>query len=195
MSWLGRHSFLRRLALTALAPAMLGLAGCASHAAPPEADALPRIYLSYGYNTDEIEGPSGDLRAPATSAELLAAQHETPTPLPDGLTLLGAPDSLLKEVRERVSGSRAAACPECKKILPKSELDDHLAKEHGYELAVLVVTDIAEHHSLVLAAGDPAFVANIPYERIDASLYNAPGVVSRKKQIFPAVCQALRRAV
>lgn len=70
-----------------------------------------------------------------------------------------------------------------------------LAKEHSYELAVLVITDIAEHHSLVLAAGDPAFVANIPYERIDTSLYNAPGVVSRKKQIFPAVCQALRRPV
>ena len=69
-----------------------------------------------------------------------------------------------------------------------------LAAENGYELVVLVVTDIAEHHSLVLAAGDPAFVANLPYARIDASLYDAPGVVSRKKQIFPAVCQALRRA-
>ncbi|MCW1913934.1 putative manganese-dependent inorganic diphosphatase [Luteolibacter sp. GHJ8] len=69
-----------------------------------------------------------------------------------------------------------------------------LVKENGYELAVLVVTDIAEHHSLVLAAGEPSFVANIPYAKIDASLYDAPGVVSRKKQIFPAVCQALRRA-
>jgi manganese-dependent inorganic pyrophosphatase len=69
-----------------------------------------------------------------------------------------------------------------------------LVKENGYELAVLVVTDIAEHHSLVLAAGEPNFVANIPYARIDGSLYDAPGVVSRKKQIFPAVCQALRRA-
>ncbi|MCW1921161.1 putative manganese-dependent inorganic diphosphatase [Luteolibacter arcticus] len=69
-----------------------------------------------------------------------------------------------------------------------------LAADNGYELAVLVVTDIAEHHSVVLAAGDPRFVANLPYARIDASLYDAPGVVSRKKQIFPAVCQALRRA-
>ena len=69
-----------------------------------------------------------------------------------------------------------------------------LAAENGYELVVLVVTDIAEHHSLVLAAGDPAFVSNLPYSRIDASLYDAPGVVSRKKQLFPAVCQALRRA-
>lgn len=68
-----------------------------------------------------------------------------------------------------------------------------LAAENGYELAVLVITDIAEHHSLVLAAGEPSFVANLPYARIDASLYDAPGVVSRKKQIFPAVCQALRR--
>ena len=69
-----------------------------------------------------------------------------------------------------------------------------LAAENGYELAVLVVTDIANHHSLVLAAGEPNFVANLPYARIDASLYDAPGVVSRKKQIFPAVCQALRQA-
>ena len=69
-----------------------------------------------------------------------------------------------------------------------------LAADNGYELAVLVITDIAEHHSLVLAAGDPAFVANLPYSRLDESLYDAPGVVSRKKQIFPAVCQALRRS-
>lgn len=70
-----------------------------------------------------------------------------------------------------------------------------LCATQGYELAVLVVTDIANHHSLVLAAGDPRFVANLPFARLDASLYDAPGVVSRKKQIFPAVCQAIRRSV
>lgn len=70
-----------------------------------------------------------------------------------------------------------------------------LAAANGYELAVLAVTDIAEHHSLVLAAGDPRYVANLPFARLDANLYDAPGVVSRKKQIFPAVCQAIRRAV
>ncbi len=68
-----------------------------------------------------------------------------------------------------------------------------LASANGYELAVLVVTDIAKHHSKVLVAGDTRFVANLPYVRLDESLYDAPGVVSRKKQIFPAVCQAIRR--
>lgn len=79
----------------------------------------------------------------------------------------------------------------------RDELEEGLKKlveENGYELAVLVVTDIASHHSQVLAAGDSSFVANIPYARIDKSLYDAPGVVSRKKQIFPAVCQALKMA-
>jgi manganese-dependent inorganic pyrophosphatase len=79
----------------------------------------------------------------------------------------------------------------------RAELEQALAElaaTQGYELAVLVITDIAEHHSLVLAAGHPAIVANLPYARIDASLYDAPGVVSRKKQLFPAVCQALRTA-
>lgn len=68
-----------------------------------------------------------------------------------------------------------------------------LANDSGYELAVLVVTDIAKHHSMVLAAGNPAYTGNLPYVRLDESLYDAPGVVSRKKQIFPAVCQALRK--
>ncbi|MDB6078848.1 MAG: drtgg [Akkermansiaceae bacterium] len=80
----------------------------------------------------------------------------------------------------------------------RAELEEglrQLVKANGYEIAVLAVTDIAEHHSLVLAAGDPRMVAGLPFARLDESLYDAPGVVSRKKQIFPAVCQAIRQAL
>jgi len=68
-----------------------------------------------------------------------------------------------------------------------------LAEENGYELAVLAVTDIAKHHSLILAAGDPRMTSALPFESLGEGLYDARGVVSRKKQIFPAVCQAVRR--
>ena len=34
----------------------------------------------------------------------------------------------------------------------------------------------------------------LPFERIDDSLFHAPGVVSRKRQIFPAVCEAIQQA-
>lgn len=70
-----------------------------------------------------------------------------------------------------------------------------LADEGGFDLAVLAVTNISKHHSLVLAAGDPRMVMALPFQRMDASLYDAPGVVSRKKQIFPAVSRAIQRVV
>ncbi|BCX50032.1 manganese-dependent inorganic pyrophosphatase [Haloferula helveola] len=78
----------------------------------------------------------------------------------------------------------------------RTELEEalrDLAKSEGYDLAVLAVTDIARHHSLVLAAGDRRIVDALPFERVETGYYEAPGVVSRKKQIFPAVCQAIRK--
>lgn len=68
-----------------------------------------------------------------------------------------------------------------------------LAAEEGFDLAVLAITDIAKHHSVILAAGDGRLVGTLPFERISDGCYEAPGVVSRKKQLFPAVCQAIRR--
>lgn len=67
-----------------------------------------------------------------------------------------------------------------------------LAKENGYELAVLAVTDIAKHHSLVMAAGNERMIGGLPFQRVSGTHFEAPGVVSRKKQLFPAVCKAIR---
>lgn len=69
-----------------------------------------------------------------------------------------------------------------------------LVQRHRYDLAVLAVTDIVGHHSMVLAAGQELILSKIPFERLDAALFDAPGVVSRKKQLFPAVCDALHHA-
>ena len=65
---------------------------------------------------------------------------------------------------------------------------------HRYDLAVLAVTDIDGHHSLVLAVGQEAILAKMPFKRLDDALFDAPGVVSRKKQLFPAVSDALHHA-
>lgn len=79
----------------------------------------------------------------------------------------------------------------------RAELEEGLkaiAAESQYDLAVLAVTDIARHQSLVLAAGERRIVSALPFQPLDDSLFDAPGVVSRKKQIFPAVCEAVRRS-
>jgi manganese-dependent inorganic pyrophosphatase len=69
-----------------------------------------------------------------------------------------------------------------------------LVAEQDYDLAVLAITDIVGHHSLILAIGQEAILSKMPFTRLDESLFDAPGVVSRKKQLFPAVSTALHHA-
>lgn len=70
----------------------------------------------------------------------------------------------------------------------------HLADKERLDLICLVITDVTEHFSHILAVGNPTLMDALPYQRIHEHSFSAPGVVSRKKQIFPAVCQAIRMA-
>jgi len=70
-----------------------------------------------------------------------------------------------------------------------------LQYDKGYDIVVLVITDVALLKSMVLAVGPENIIANLPFNRIDETLYMAPGVVSRKRQIFPAICDAIDHSV
>jgi manganese-dependent inorganic pyrophosphatase len=79
----------------------------------------------------------------------------------------------------------------------RQELENALRELHArmhYDLAVLAVTDVALHHNMILAVGYEGALAKLPFERLDESLFHAPGVVSRKRQIFPAVCEAIQHS-
>lgn len=79
----------------------------------------------------------------------------------------------------------------------REELEIALRKlqfEKGYNIAVLVITDVALLKSMVLAVGPENIIAALPFSGIDDTLYSAPGVVSRKRQIFPAICDAIEHA-
>lgn len=79
----------------------------------------------------------------------------------------------------------------------REELENALRSlqyDKSYDIAVLVVTDVALLKSMVLAVGPEKIIASLPFTRIDDTLYLAPGVVSRKRQIFPAICDAIELA-
>ncbi len=78
-----------------------------------------------------------------------------------------------------------------KKTLTKAL--EELRQKESCNLALLVITDISKHDSLILASGDQALLDALPY-RVKEDVYFAQGVVSRKKQVFPAVCGACRSA-
>jgi manganese-dependent inorganic pyrophosphatase len=60
-----------------------------------------------------------------------------------------------------------------------------LCKAHSLHFACLMVTDITMHHSVLLVAGDKRVAAAIDYHERSPQVYDMPGVVSRKKQLFP----------
>ncbi len=72
-----------------------------------------------------------------------------------------------------------------------SELE-RLRSERGYALCAILVTDIRQHDSILLAVGEESLMEKLPFERKGPNEFVAPKVVSRKKQLFPAVCEAIR---
>lgn len=127
--------------------------------------------------TDEFFGV-GSLIANGTPDEILNADRKEFTE--QGLTVS------ISQVEERDLHGFGARREELEATLRE------LYTRMNYDLAVLAVTDVALHHSMILAIGQESAVSKLPFERIDNSLFHAPGVVSRKRQIFPAVCEAIQ---
>jgi manganese-dependent inorganic pyrophosphatase len=74
----------------------------------------------------------------------------------------------------------------------KRESDLHRALEgllakHSLHFACLMVTDITRHHSVLLVAGDSRIIEQIDADHagLRPNVFDLPGVVSRKKQLFP----------
>jgi len=67
-----------------------------------------------------------------------------------------------------------------------------LADQH-YALAVLMVTDIIGNNSRLVVAGAPSMLAAFPYNRLPDGTLDAPGMVSRKKQLLPVVLDVLAK--
>lgn len=62
-----------------------------------------------------------------------------------------------------------------------------LLEKHSLHFACLMVTDITRHHSVLLTAGDPRIIAQVDADHaaLRPNVFDLPGVVSRKKQLFP----------
>jgi len=120
----------------------------------------------------------GSLIATGTPAEILEADRKEFTE--QGLNIT------IAQVEERDLHGFDARRTEL-----ETELRE-LSARMRYDVAVLAVTDVALKRSVILIIADDAVLRKVPLERVDESLFNAPGVVSRKRQIFPAICEAIQ---
>jgi manganese-dependent inorganic pyrophosphatase len=121
----------------------------------------------------------GSLIANGTPEEIIGADRKEFTE--QGLQVS------ISQVEERDLRGFQARRQELEAVLRK------LHEEKKYDITLLAVTDVALHKSMILAIGD-SVLDHIPFQRLDASLFLAPGVVSRKRQIFPALCEAIEHS-
>lgn len=67
-----------------------------------------------------------------------------------------------------------------------------LKEERGLEMAGLLVTDIVQGTSLLLALGGKELPFVIGYPKVEENIYELKGVLSRKKQLVPHLLKVLK---
>ena len=72
---------------------------------------------------------------------------------------------------------------------------EELTKTQKLTLALLMVTDVVLGNSRLVAVGQPRVIATLPYTRLDDDTLDAPGIMSRKKQLLPTVLAVLSQSM
>jgi manganese-dependent inorganic pyrophosphatase len=77
---------------------------------------------------------------------------------------------------------------------PLTKALDDLRDKRGLDFAMLLVTDVVRGSSRLLTSSDaPPILRELPYPPLSDGTRDAPGVVSRKKQLLPVVLGLLER--
>ena len=63
-----------------------------------------------------------------------------------------------------------------------------------HQFSALLITDVNHQSSLLVIVGDEDLIAAINYPRVELSIYELKGIVSRKKQLLPYLTHCLKQA-
>ena len=66
-----------------------------------------------------------------------------------------------------------------------------VCRSEGIAWTMIMVTDVIKRNSLLLTSGNTEAEEHLPFKRIEERTYDLPEVLSRKKQLLPAVMRVL----
>jgi manganese-dependent inorganic pyrophosphatase len=70
---------------------------------------------------------------------------------------------------------------------------EHLRESRGLDFAMLLITDVVRNSSRLIIANPHPVLDDLPYPKLPDGTRDAPGVVSRKKQLLPSVLGLLEK--
>jgi manganese-dependent inorganic pyrophosphatase len=118
------------------------------------------------------------------------------------LTLKTAPQAITTDCKEYVQDGVKFTIAQIEEIgfdqfwKRKDELLEALEvyrNKRSYFFSGLLVTDVVMQNSLLLVAGNPDFIKQIDYPRLEPGVYELRDVVSRKKQLLPYFTHCLKQ--
>ncbi len=118
------------------------------------------------------------------------------------LTLKTAPQAITTDCKEYVQDGVKFSIAQIEEIgfdqfwKRKTELLDALEtyrNKRSYFFSGLLVTDVVMQNSLLLVTGNPDFIKQIDYPRVEPGIYELRDVVSRKKQLLPYFTHCLKQ--
>jgi manganese-dependent inorganic pyrophosphatase len=79
-------------------------------------------------------------------------------------------------------------------LVPLTKALNDLRDKRGLHFAMLLITDVVRGSSrLLISSNPPPILADLPYPPLPDGTRDAPGVVSRKKQLLPVVLGLLEK--
>jgi len=72
---------------------------------------------------------------------------------------------------------------------------NEMVESQKLALALLMITDVVRGNSRLMMAGQSSVVTALPYAHIEDDVLDAPGLMSRKKQLLPVVLAALSQSL
>jgi manganese-dependent inorganic pyrophosphatase len=93
----------------------------------------------------------------------------------------------IRQIEELGLGEFWKRAPELRTAL------ETVCREKHAHFACLMVTDITEHYSILLTAGNDRVTDAINYPELQPGLFEMQGVVSRKKQLFPSLSRVVAK--
>ncbi|TAL03557.1 MAG: putative manganese-dependent inorganic diphosphatase [Verrucomicrobia bacterium] len=118
------------------------------------------------------------------------------------LTLKSAPQAIKTDCKEYKDGDGKFSVAQIEEVgfdqfwKRKDELLGALGeyqRGRSYLFSALLITDVTTQCSLLLAAGQDAFLNRIDYPKLEPGIFELRDVVSRKKQLLPYLTHCLQR--